>query len=402
MTETATVGVETTAPQHLSLRGRAAVAVLAVGTFTVVTSEMLPVGLLTPMSDALGVSGGLTGLALTITGVLAMTAPLLMAALGDLDRRPLLPVLLLVVALGNALCAVAPNFAVLVAGRVLVGTGMGGVWAISGSLAVRLVPPRAVGPATSVIFSGIAIASVLGVPAGTYLGALIGWRYAFAAAAALAALVAVAAYALLPALRPERGVALAELPRLLAEPRLRTGMLVVVLLVGGHFAAYTYIRPVLEQRTNASAGTISALLLSYGIAGVLGTFLFGTIASRAPRRAVLIICAGLAAAVAALVPAGGSLVASALLLILWGVTYGGVSVSTQTWTLAAAPNSREPASAILVAVFNGSIALGALCGGRAVDGSGPAAALLLGAVLVVGAAITALAGAAPRGLHTRP
>ncbi|MFJ1455639.1 MFS transporter [Nocardia sp. N2S4-5] len=397
MTEIDTIDTESAPPHHLSARGWSAVAVVAVGTFTVVTSEMLPVGLLTPMSEALRVSGGLAGLALTITGLLAMTAPLLMAALGRVDRRRSLPVLLLVVAAGNLLCAVAPNFAVLVAGRVLVGVGMGGVWAISGSLGVRLVPPRSVGAATAVIFSGIAVASVLGVPAGTYLGALAGWRTAFAAAAVLALLVAVTAAAILPALPPERGVSLTELPRLLADTRLRTGMIVVALLVAGHFAAYTYIRPVLEQRTHADAATVSALLLGYGFAGVLGTFLFGRIASRAPRRAVLIICAGLAAAVAVLACAGGSPVWAGALLLVWGVAYGGVSVSTQSWTLMAAPGAREAASAILVAVFNAAIAVGALGGGRAVDGGGPAAALWLGAGLVIVAAAAAALGKAPRG-----
>ncbi|WP_280381714.1 MFS transporter [Nocardia wallacei] len=396
MTELGTIGVESAPPQHVPRRGRAAVGMLALGTFTAVTSEMLPVGLLTPMGTALHISEGLAGLALTITGLLAVTAPLLMSMLGRVDRRRLLPVLMAVVAAGNLLCALAPNFAVLVVGRVLVGAGMGGVWAISGSLAVRLVPARAVGPATSVIFSGIAIASVLGVPAGTYLGSVAGWRSAFAAAAGLAVVVAVALAAILPPLPPERGVSIAELPRLLSVPALRTAMIVVALLVGGHFAAYTYIRPVLEEQSGASASTVSALLLAYGIAGVAGTFGLGMIASRALRRAVLVICAGLAASVAVLALAGGSPIAAVLLLVVWGVSYGGVSVSTQTWTLAAAPGAREAASAILVAVFNAAIALGALLGGRAVDGFGPTAALWLGTALVAVAAVAALVGTAPR------
>ncbi|MBB5916430.1 putative MFS family arabinose efflux permease [Nocardia transvalensis] len=399
MTEIGTLGAESAPPQHLPARGRLAAGAVAVGTFTVVTSEMLPVGLLTPLGAALGVSEGLAGLALTVTGLLAVTAPVLMAALGRVDRRRLLPVLMLVVAVGNLLCAVAPSFAVLVAGRVLVGAGMGGVWAISGSLAVRLVPPRSVGTATSVIFSGIAIASVLGVPAGTYLGALAGWRSAFGAAAGLAVLVAVALAAILPPLPPERGVALSDLPRLLANPRLRTGMIVVALLVGGHFAAYTYLRPVLEQRVHASAGTVSALLLGYGIAGVAGTFILGTIAARAPRRAVVAVCAGLAAAVGVLALVGGSPLAACLLLVAWGLSYGGVSVSTQTWTSAAAPGAREAASAILVAVFNAAIASGALFGGRAVDGYGPTAALWLGTGLVVLAGFAAAVGSAPHSNH---
>ncbi|QIS20289.1 MFS transporter [Nocardia terpenica] len=391
----ADTGVEQARRHHGSRGGWPAVATVALGTFTVVTSEMLPVGLLTPIGSALRISEGLAGLALTITGMLAVTAPLVMSVLGRVNRRLLLCGLLVVVAAGNLLSAVAPNFGVLVIGRVLIGVGMGGVWAISGSLGVRLVPPAAVGKATSVIFSGVAVASVLGVPAGTYLGSAVGWRAAFGAAAGLALLVALALAVLLPPLPAERAISVRELPALLRNPSLRTGMIVVALLVGGHFAAYTYIRPVLEQVSGAGAGTVSAFLLCYGIAGVAGTFGFGSIASRAPRRAVVFIGVGLAASVAVLALAGGSLVAAAVLLLTWGVSYGGVSVSTQNWTLAAAPDSREAASAILVAVFNAAIASGAFLGGRVVDGIGIRAPLWLGAALVLGATLVAAFGSAP-------
>ncbi|MFF0494188.1 MFS transporter [Nocardia sp. NPDC004068] len=387
------VCVDSVARQGVS-GGWPAVAVVAAGTFTAVTSEMLPVGLLTPVGAGLGISDGRAGSALTITGVLAMTAPLVPVVWGRVDRRVVLCVMLGVVAVGNLLSAVAPGFGTLVAGRVLIGVGMGGVWAVSGSLGARLVGAGSVGRATSVIFSGVAVASVLGVPAGTYLGSTVGWRWAFGAAALLALGVAAAVTLVVPSLPAARAASPRALPALLARPSLRTGMIVVVLLVTGHFAAYTYIRPFLEQATAATAPTIGTVLLGYGIAGVAGTFTLGALAARAPRRAVLLITLTLPAAVAALALTHTLPVATTL-LVVWGVAYGGVSVTSQNWTVAAAPDAREAASAILVAVFNGSIALGALVGGGVVDGFGIRAGLWSCVGLVVAAGVVAAVGARP-------
>ncbi|MEV5754367.1 MFS transporter [Actinoallomurus sp. NPDC052308] len=195
-------------PSASTRRGWTAVGAVAAATFTIVTSEMLPVGLLTPIGRTLRVSEGTVGLTLTATGlVAAVSAPLLMPALGRLDRRVALLVLMLVLAAGNLLAAWAPHFGVLLAGRVLVGTGMGGVWAVAASLAPRLVPERSVGAATSVIFSGVAVASVLGVPAGTFLGTAAGWRAAFVAGGLLSVAVAGALSLLLPRLPVARGEA---------------------------------------------------------------------------------------------------------------------------------------------------------------------------------------------------
>lgn len=195
------------------------VAALALGTFTVVTSEMLPVGLLTPMGRSLGVPEGVAGLTLTITGlVAALSAPALVPLLGRADRRTALCVLVAVLVVGNLGAAWAPDFGTMVVARVLVGIGMGGVWAVAAGLAVRLVPAKSAGTATSLVFSGIAVASVLGVPAGTYLGALAGWRAAFLAAAGLGAVVLVAAALLLPRLPAERTVPLGGVLRLTRDP----------------------------------------------------------------------------------------------------------------------------------------------------------------------------------------
>ncbi|MGW6466278.1 MFS transporter [Streptomyces rubiginosohelvolus] len=369
------------------------VAALALGTFTVVTSEMLPVGLLTPMGRSLGVPEGVAGLTLTITGlVAALSAPALVPLLGRADRRTALCVLVAVLVVGNLGAAWAPDFATMVVARVLVGVGMGGVWAVAAGLAVRLVPAKSAGTATSLVFSGIAVASVLGVPAGTYLGDLAGWRAAFLAAAGLGAVVLVAAALLLPA---ERTVPFGGALRLTRDPRLRTGLLVVGFLVTGHFAAYTYIRPVLEDVSGVGAGTIGVLLLVYGIAGVAGNFLGGAGAARSPRTTLLVIGTVLALTVAALPWLGGSPALAAVLMVLWGLGYGGVSVSTQTWVLLAAPDAREAASSLFVGVFNAAIALGALAGGLVADGVGVTAVTVTGAALVAGALVTNAAGRAP-------
>lgn len=383
-------------------RGWLGVAALAGGTFTVVTSEMLPVGLLTPMSDALRISTGAAGLSLTVTGlVAAVSAPLLTAWGGRFDRRAMLAVLMAVVVLGNLGTAWSSNFGVLIAARVLVGIGMGGVWAIAVGLAVRLVPSRSVGPATSLVFSGVAVASVLGIPAGTYIGALIGWRAAFTVTAGLALLVALAMLAFLPNLPAEQSISLRAAMGRARDPRVRNGLLVVAFLVTGHFAAYTYIRPVLEDRASADAGQISTLLLVYGIAGVAGTFAAGSLAARFPRRALVAIAAVLAAAVLLLPVLGTSLPTAGALLVVWGLAYGGVAVSTQIWLAASAPDARESVSSLFVAVFNAAIAVGALTGGLISDRFGLVSALLVGGLLAIAATATAAFGQGPKGPDVR-
>ncbi|MFM9370181.1 MFS transporter [Streptomyces sp. Da 82-17] len=360
----------------------------AAATFTVVTAEMLPVGLLTPLAAGLGVSPGTAGLAVTLPGfVAALAAPLLPAAARAVDRRTVLVALLALLAAAGVVSALAPHFAVLLAARVLVGVAIGGVWAIAAGIAPRLVPQAAVGRATAVVFSGIAVASVVGVPAGTFLGELLGWRWAFGAAALLAAAVGLLLACALPPLPAERGAGgLRTVLGAARLPAVRAGLLIVLLLVAGHFAAYTYVRPVLERVDGLAAGLVSGLLLAYGVAGIAGNFVGGALAPRDPRRTLLWISALLAAVVLALLAAGGSLLLSAGLLLLWGLAYGGVSVSTQNWMAAAAPAAGESVSALYAGVFNIAIALGALLGGRAADTFGADGALWLGGTLAALAA----------------
>ncbi|WP_330478136.1 MFS transporter [Streptomyces platensis] len=378
--------------------GLPAVGALAAATFTVVTSEMLPVGLLTPIGRELRISAGTAGLTLTVTGlVAAVSAPLVTMLAGRRGRRAVLVALMGTLAAANLLAAYAPNVVVLLVARVLVGLGMGGVWSIAAGLAVRLVPARSVAAATSLIFSGVAAASVLGVPAGTFLGELGGRRAAFGAMAVVCGAVAVLLAVLLPPLPEAAGVRLNGVSAVLRGAPVRTGLVLVALLVTGHFAAYTYVRPVLEEVAGADAGQISTLLLAFGLAGLAGNFLAGAAAARSPRAALLVICGVLAGAVLLmpLLGRGTGVPGAALVVTVWGLAYGGVSVGTQTWLMAAAPGAREAASALFVAVFNGAIALGALAGGRAADGWGATGVMWLGGALAVGALVAAGVGRGP-------
>lgn len=172
-----------------------AVGVLTVATFLVVTSEMLPVGVLTPMAEGLGISSGATGVSLTITGLVsAVTAPVVPRLLGNLDRKKVLASAMAVLAVGNLLTMVASGFALLVVSRVILGVGMGTVWGMASAVATRLVAPQNIALAVSFAVSGVASASVLGVPLGTFVGNAFGWRAAFGALAALALVLCCGAY----------------------------------------------------------------------------------------------------------------------------------------------------------------------------------------------------------------
>ncbi|MGW4469941.1 MFS transporter [Nonomuraea sp. NPDC004354] len=374
------------APSRSATRGWLAVAAVALGIFSLMTSELLPVGLLTPISADLRVSEGAAGLMVTVPGlVAAIAAPLLTVAAGRIDRRVMLVTLIGLMGLANLAGAVAPDFAVVLAARLAVGVSVGGFWAVAGGLALRLVPERHVARATAVIFGGVSTASVAGVPAGTLAGELGGWRLAFGAVGILG-LVALACLVLLvPALPATRTITFGELPRLLRVRAVRVGVALTLLLITGHFAAYTFVRPVLQEISGIDPDLISLLLLGYGVAGIAGNFLAGARAARRPRGTLLAITLALTATTALLAAYGGTPAAGIALLVVWGLAYGGVSVSLQSWMLKAAPQATEAASSLLVATFNLSIALGALLGGLAVDRLGTVAALWLAAAVLLSA-----------------
>lgn len=352
--------------QEQAPRWAAVIAVMG-GIFLLVTAEQLPIGLLSQVAGSLEVTSGVAGLMVTVPGVIAaFSAPLLPVAVGRLDRRVMLTLLMLVMTLGSVLSALASNFTLLLAARALIGISIGGYWAVAGSLAPRLVPEDKVARAMTIIFGGVAAASVLGVPLGTLLGDFSSWRIAFATLGGFSLLTAVALWCWLPPLPPREPVRLKILAQQFGNRGVRVAVLTTGFVVVGHFAAYTFISPILQQLSGIAESRVGSLLLLYGAAGILGNVAAGMLAGRHPYRAVLLIPSLLLVVVAAFPLLGVQPLSGVALLMVWGAVFGSVSVSIQTWILRTAPNT-EAATALMAFVFNLSIGLGAMVGGRVVD-----------------------------------
>jgi predicted MFS family arabinose efflux permease len=348
-----------------------AISAVGLATFSVVTTEMLPVGLLTPIADSLGASVGTAGLMISLPALLAaLFAPLVVIAAGGIDRRRILCALLGLLLVANVASALAPGIGGLLAARVLVGFCMGGIWAIAGGLAARLVPSARIGLATSIIFGGVAAASVLGVPLGALIGEALGWRWAFVVMAAFSAAVLLLHLWVVPALPVDGSVRTRQFVQQLGNRGLQQGLLLTLLLVAGHFIAFTYVRPLLTTLAHIDAAWIGGLLFAYGMAGIVGNFIVGLLAARRPRGLLLAIALGLLLTPLLFLWTGGAPASGVVVLLLWGLAYGGVSVGLMTWMMAAAPKAVEIATALYVGVFNIGIALGAWGGGLLLDGLG--------------------------------
>lgn len=383
-------------PNTLSTAPNPWPAVLAAGlaTFSVVTTEMLPVGLLTAIAHALAISTGQAGLMMSVPALLAaLFAPLVVVWAGGLDRRRILAALLALLVIANTASALAPSWGWMLAARVVLGVCIGGIWAVAGGLAARLVPPSAMGLANAIIFGGVAAASVLGVPIGALIGDAAGWRWAFGAMALFSGLVLLLHLAVMPALPVHHSLRLAQFLAQWRNRHLQVGLLLTVLLVAGHFMAFTFVRPLLVSVSGFETQWMAALLLAYGLAGMAGNFLAGMAAARQPLLTLGAIALGLLLSPLLLLALGDSQRGGAGVLLFWGLAYGGVSVGLMTWMMKAAPHAIEIAMALYVGVFNIGIALGAWAGGQVVDGWGMYANLWVAASLAAIALLLVLGSA---------
>lgn len=357
---------------------------LAMGVFGLLTAEYLPASLLTPMAADLGVSEALAGQAVTVTAVVALFAGLLVPRLTrSIDRRLVLLSFTGLMILSNALVALSSSMGVLLVMRVLLGVALGGFWSMAAAVAMRLVPPQRVPRALSIIFSGIAVGTVVSVPLGSYLGGLLGWRSAFWAATAVGGLTFAFQWFTLPRMAP-RKVALPEsVVGLLRRPGVAVGMLGCVLAHTGQYALFTYIRPTLESLGQMSADGLALILLGFGVANFVGTLLAGWLMERSLKVTLVIMPAlvGAAALGMLLLPVGvGGL---AILVALWGLAFGGVPVAWSSWVARAVPDQAESAGGMVVAAVQSSIAAGAALGGLVFGMGGIVAVLAVAAVVML-------------------
>lgn len=365
-----------------NLKAWLAVIAVALAIFAVVSAEMLPIGLLTPIAESMQQSVGHTSLIISTPSlVAAIVAPCVVLVFNRINRRQLLLFFMLLLFISTLVSAMTDTFHWLLLARVLFGISMGGIWALAGTLAVRLMPPAQVGIATSIIFSGIAAASVLGIPAGVYLGDLFGWRMAFVCVAILVGIVFVMLFWSLPSLPVNKVSSLKSSLTVLKKPNVIIGLALTLLIVTGHFSAYTFVRPVLQEISQFSDASIGALLLIYGVFGILGNFVLGFTIQKFLWQTLFSIAFLLSVTLLLFLFFGDFLYLNIVLFLIWGFAYGGVSVSLMTWMIRSAPTQLELAAAFNVAVFNLSIGLGAFAGGLIYDGIGLWLNLIFASVL---------------------
>ena len=371
-----------------STQGAAWGAVLAMSLCVamLIASEFMPVSLLTPMVEGLGATTGQTGQAISISGLFAVTASLLITTVaGTLNRKGVLLGITALMLVSLVLVALAPNFTVLIIGRALLGLCIGGFWALATAVIMRLVPADDVPRALALMYGGQAIAAAFAAPLGSYLGGLFGWREVFWALVPIVALNLMWLAAALPSLPAEKRGDFGSLLAVLRRPYFARGLLAAVLSWGSAFMMFTYLRPFLEQVTQVDVTTLSVLLLVLGGAGFLGTW--GSARLIGPRIAPLLKLPALVmgACTILLLFLGGSVVGTAILLAIWGAMNTAMSVIWMTWMSRNVDDAPEAGGSLMVAGVQASIMLGAVLGGLLLDGISIQAVLAGSVALAVAA-----------------
>nr|WP_312231368.1 MFS transporter [Pseudomonas sp.] len=379
-------GLEPAAPAWM------AVFSLAMGVFGLLTAEYLPASLLTPMATDLGVSEALAGQAVTVTAVVALFAGLLVPGLtSGLDRRVVLLAFSVLMIASNLLVALSSSLEFMLVMRVLLGIALGGFWSMAAAVAIRLVPAKSVPRALSIIFSGIAVGTVVSVPLGSYLGGLYGWRSAFFVAAAVGTLILIFQWFTLPTMAPRTMLRTASVLQLLRRPGIAIGMLGCVLAHTGQFALFTYIRPALESVAPIDVDRLSLMLLGFGVANFVGTLLAGWLIERSLRVTLALMPALVGLAAFGMIALPIELPGLMLLVAFWGLAFGGVPVAWSNWVARAVPDQAETAGGMVVASVQSSIATGAALGGLVFGTSGVQGVFITaGAVMLLAALVIAL------------
>ncbi|WP_433086258.1 MFS transporter [Dactylosporangium sp. CA-052675] len=371
-------------------RANLALAALAVSTFTFVTTEILPVGLLTLMADDLHRSRSEVGLLMTGYAVVVVLMSFPLARLTQrIPKRLLLGTTLGVFSAATLVSAIAPGYEVLLVARLIVGLSQALFWSIVASTATSLFPPSQRGRTVARMSIGAALAPVLGVPLGTWLGQQAGWRVAFLVMAVVGVATCAVVVALVPSAAPEadsasRGV----------NPSRRHYVLLVLctaIVVTGALTAQTYVTPFLLDVTGFAAATLGPLLLVTGSAGFLGTLVVGRFLDRYPWLALVVPMALICLALVVLYALGTMKVAAIVALALNGFAYSAMAAAVQNRILLVAPGSTDLASAGGSSAFNVGIATGSFVGGVIIDHAGVRSVALAGALIAVVAVALLLA-----------
>lgn len=384
--------MEMTAPPGASpsRSAQAAVLSMALCVAVLIASEFLPVSLLTPIAQELGVTEGAAGQAISISGLFAVITSLTIARLTrGIDRKRVQSALTALLTVSALIVTFAPDYQILMAGRALLGVAVGGFWSMSTVIVMRLLPAERVPQGLAALNAGNAIAATVAAPLGSWLGDMIGWRGAFFLIVPLALLALVWQWISMPPLPDEGGQPTGNPFRLLRCPQVALGMAAIFLLFMGQFALFTYLRPFLEGVAGFSVPQLSLTLLLIGTAGIAGTWVI----SRLLRRHLFGLLIGIPLVMAGI---GGLLlmlwqtpVAVVVLLVLWGFFATAAPVGWGTWLARTMGNDAEAGGGLQVAVIQLAIMSGAAVGGLVFDAFGWQASFGMATLLLVAASLTA-------------
>ncbi|PHR19329.1 MAG: MFS sugar transporter [Hoeflea sp.] len=373
---------------------------LTISAFAVGTTEFVIVGLLPTIADSLGVSLPSAGLLVSLYALgVTIGAPVLTALTGGLPRKTLLLGLLLLFIVGNTFAAFAPGYGSLIVARFITGLAHGVFFAIASTIATSLVTREKESSAIAMVFMGLTVALVTGVPLGTWVGQTFGWQSTFLGVVALGLVGLVASAILVPSNLPQSPPpSLRAQAEVLTSPRLLLVYLITAVGYGGNFVAFTFLAPMLTGVTGLSAGAVSLVILLYGASVAAGNILGGKLSDRVgPVPALTLIFIGLALMLTAFGLALSYPVAAIAVVALWGGFAFANVPPLQTYVVQIArevsPAAVDVASGLNIGAFNLGIALGAWSGGLVVENLGLAATPFVGAVaVIVGIGLTRLSG----------
>jgi len=387
---------------------------LTLSAFAIGTTEFVIVGLIPTIAASLNVSVPSAGLLVSLYALgVAIGAPVLTALTGRVKRKNLLLSLMALFTIGNLVAWMAPSYTALVAARVLTGLAHGVFFSIGSTIATGLVSKEKAASAIALMFTGLTVALVTGVPLGTFIGQIFGWQATFLAVSMLGIVAFIGSWILVPDNIPHREPAslLTQLS-VLKKPRLLLVYAMTALGYGGSFIAFTYLAPILQEVSGFSASSVSLVMLVYGVSVAFGNIWGGKLADKkGPIRALQIVFFSLALVLLTLTfTANNTWLALATVLVWGAVAFGnvpGLQVYVVQRAELDAPQAVDVASGLNIAAFNLGIAGGAWGGGLIVEHLGLLATPWIGAIVVLAAfALTTLAGRLDRkdgrNLSTKP
>nr|WP_145157032.1 MFS transporter [Paenibacillus terrae] len=374
-------------------RATFALLALAISAFAIGTTEFISVGLLPLIANDLHISVTLAGLTVTLYALgVTFGAPILTSLTSGVPRKILLIGIMLVFIVGNSLAAASTGIGLLLTARIISALSHGVFMSIGSTIAADLVAENRRASAISIMFSGLTVATVTGVPLGTFIGQQLGWRAAFVAIVIVGVIALIANLILVPGnLRNGVRTPVRDQVKIVANGRLLLAFLITALGYGGTFVVFTYLSPLLHDVTGFKESTVALILLLYGIAIAIGNVIGGKAANRRPLSALLYMFLIQAVILLLLTFTAPFKVAGLITIFGMGLlafmNVPGLQVYVVMLAERFAPKAVDVASSVNIAAFNAGIALGAYLGGIVTDHLGLIHTAWIGSIMVAAAVL---------------